>query len=73
MLTAPRGEKRNSPSREEAIKIKGRIAFRVARRDGRLTLKFGSDIGRDVQKELVEDIKELTEKRLAQYLKGKPQ
>ena len=73
LLTAPRGEKRNSPSREEAVKIKGRIAFRVARRDGRLTLKFGREIGREIQKELVEEIKELTEKRLAQYLKGKPQ
>lgn len=73
LLTAARGEKRQSPSREEAVKIKGRIAFRVARRDGRLTLKFGSEIGRDVQKELVEEIKELTEKRLAQYLKGRPQ
>jgi ParB/RepB/Spo0J family partition protein len=73
LLTAPRGEKRDSASREEAVKIKGRIAFRVARRDGRLTLKFGSEIGRQIQKELVEEIKELTEKRLAQYLKAKPQ
>jgi ParB family chromosome partitioning protein len=73
LLTAPRGEKRDSASREEAIKIKGRIAFRVARRDGRLTLKFGSEIGRQIQKELVEEIKELTEKRLSQYLKARPQ
>jgi hypothetical protein len=69
----PRGEKGKSPSREEAVKIKGRIAFRVARRDGRVTLKFGREIGREIQKELVEEIKELTEKRLGQYLKGKPQ
>jgi ParB family transcriptional regulator, chromosome partitioning protein len=72
-LIAARGEKRDSASREEAVKIKGRIAFRVARRDGRLTLKFGSEIGRQIQKELVEEIKELTEKRLSQYLKAKPQ
>ena len=72
-LTAARGEKRDSASREEAVKIKGRIAFRVARRDGRLTLKFGSEIGRQMQKELIEEIKELTEKRLSQYLKAKPQ
>jgi len=71
LLTASRGEKRDSASREEAVKIKGRIAFRVARRDGRVTLKFGSEIGRQMQKELVEEIKELTEKRLSQYLKGK--
>jgi ParB family transcriptional regulator, chromosome partitioning protein len=73
LLTAARGEKRDSASREEAVKIKGRIAFRVARRDGRLTLKFGAEIGRQIQKELVEEIKELTEKRLSQYLKAKPQ
>ncbi|HEY6455464.1 MAG TPA: ParB/RepB/Spo0J family partition protein [Steroidobacteraceae bacterium] len=72
-LTAARMGKLDSASREEAVKIKGRIAFRVARRDGRLTLKFGSEIGRQVQKELVEEIKELTERRLAQYLKAKPQ
>ena len=71
LLTAARGERRDSASREEAVKIKGRIAFRVARRDGRVTLKFGSEIGKQIQKELVEEIKELTEKRLAQYLKGK--
>jgi len=73
LLTTRRGEKRESASREEAVKIKGRIAFRVARRDGRLTLKFGSEIGRQVQKELVEEIKELTEKRLSAYLKSKGQ
>ena len=73
LLTASRGERSNSASREEAVKIKGRIAFRVARRDGRVTLKFGSEIGRQIQKELVEEIRELTEKRLTQYLKAKPQ
>jgi len=73
LLTAARGDRRDSASREEAVKIKGRIAFRVARRDGRVTLKFGSDVSRQVQKELVEEIKELTERRLSQYLKAKPQ
>jgi ParB family chromosome partitioning protein len=73
LLTAGRAEKRDSASREEAVKIKGRIAFRVARRDGRVTLKFGSEVGRALQKELVEEIKELTERRLSQYLKAKPQ
>jgi ParB family chromosome partitioning protein len=72
-LTAGRRDRRDSASREEAVKIKGRIAFRVARRDGRVTLKFGAEIGRQLQKELVEEIKELTEKRLSQYLKAKPQ
>jgi len=71
LLTAARGDRRDRASREEAVKIKGRIAFRVARRDGRLTLKFGSEINRQIQKELVEEIKELTEKRLTEFLQAK--
>lgn len=73
LLTAARGDRRDSASREEAVKIKGRIAFRVSRRDGRVTLKFGGDVSRQVQKELVEEIKELTERRLSQHLKAKSQ
>jgi hypothetical protein len=55
------------------VKIKGRIAFRVARRDGRVTLRFGSEITRQMQKELVEEIKEIAERRLSQFLKAKGQ
>jgi ParB family chromosome partitioning protein len=73
LLTAPRGDRRDGASREEAVKIKGRIAFRVVRREGRVTLKFGGDVNRQLQKELVEEIKELTERRLSQYLKARPQ
>lgn len=73
LLTASRVDKRDSASREEAVKIKGRIAFRVARRDGRVTLKFGSEITRQMQKELVEEIKEIAERRLSQFLKAKGQ
>jgi len=73
LLTAARGDKRDGASREEAIKIKGRIAFRIARRDGRVTVKFGNEVNRQLQKELVEEIKDLTERRLSQYLKAKAQ
>lgn len=65
------GEKRPSASREEAVKIDGKVAFRIARRDGRLSLKFGKQVDRVVQRELTEEIKELVEKRLSQRLKGK--
>jgi ParB family chromosome partitioning protein len=65
------GDKRPSPSREEAIKIAGKVAFRIARRDGRLSLKFGKQVDRTVQRELTEEIKELVERRLNQRLKGK--
>jgi ParB family chromosome partitioning protein len=65
------GEKRPSASREEAVKIAGKVAFRIARRDGRLSLKFGKQVDRAAQRELTEEIKELVEKRLSQRLKGK--
>jgi ParB family transcriptional regulator, chromosome partitioning protein len=64
--------KRTSPSREEAVKIAGKVAFRIARRDGRIALKFGRHVEKSVQRELTEEIKELVEKRLSQRLKGKP-
>jgi ParB family chromosome partitioning protein len=73
LLTAARSDRRDNASREEAVKIKGRIAFRVARRDGRVTLKFGGEINRQMQKDLVEEIKELAEKRLSEFLKAKSQ
>lgn len=62
--------KRPSPSREEAVKIAGKVAFRIARRDGRLSLKFGRHVDKAAQRELTEEIKELVEKRLSQRLKG---
>jgi ParB family chromosome partitioning protein len=65
------GEKKSSASREEAVKIAGKVAFRIARRDGRLSLKFGKQVDRTAQRELTEEIKELVEKRLSQRLKGK--
>jgi ParB family chromosome partitioning protein len=65
------GDKRSSASREEAVKIAGKVAFRIARRDGRLSLKFGKQVDRTAQRELTEEIKELVEKRLSQRLKGK--
>lgn len=66
------GERRPNPSREEAVKIAGKVAFRIARRDGRLSLKFGKQVDRGAQRELTEEIKELVERRLSQRLKGKP-
>jgi len=65
------GDKRSSASREEAVKIAGKVAFRIARRDGRLSLKFGKQVDRTAQRELTEEIKELVEKRLSERLKGK--
>lgn len=69
-LTArPAADGKRGASREQTVKIKGKVAFRIAHRDGRITLKLGSGIDRATQKELTEEIKELTEGLLAKRLK----
>lgn len=68
---APR-ETRNSPSREQAVKIDGRVALRLQRRDGRLTLKF-YQLDKRAQREITEEILELAERRVRERLKGTSQ
>jgi ParB family chromosome partitioning protein len=53
-----------SASREEVVKIKGKVAFRISRRDGRLTLRYAKGVDAPTQRELTEKIKELVETRL---------
>jgi ParB family chromosome partitioning protein len=64
-------ESRNSPSREQAIKIDGRVALRLQRRDGRLTLKF-YQLDKRAQREITEEILELAERRVRERMKGEP-
>jgi ParB family transcriptional regulator, chromosome partitioning protein len=63
--------KRPASTREEAVKIKGKVAFRLSRRDGRITVKFGKGLDRSLQQELAEGIKDLTEQLLTRRTKGK--
>lgn len=72
LTAAPGGARRDSPSREETVKIQGRVACRIARKDGRITLKLGGMVDRQLQRELAEEIKDLVEARLTKRLKGKP-
>lgn len=62
-------ENKNSPSREQAIKIDGRVALRLQRRDGRLTLKF-YQLDKRAQREITEEILELAERRVRERLRG---
>jgi len=62
-------ESRNSPSREQAIKIDGRVALRMQRRDGRFTLKF-YQLDKRAQREITEEILELAERRVRERLRG---
>ena len=64
-------ESRSSPSREQAIKIDGRVALRLQRRDGRFTLKF-YQLDKKAQREITEEILELAERRVRERLKGEP-
>ena len=56
-------------SREQAVKIDGRVALRSQRRDGRLTLKFYK-LDKKAQREITEEIIELAERRVRERLKG---
>ncbi len=55
-------------SREETVKIKGKIAFSLTRRGGRVTVKFGKTIDRGFQQEVGDAIKEAAERLLSKRL-----
>jgi ParB family chromosome partitioning protein len=65
---APR-ESRSTASREQAVKIAGRVALRMKRSDGRFTLKF-YQLDKRAQRELTEELFELAERRVRERLKG---
>jgi ParB family chromosome partitioning protein len=65
---APR-ESHGNASREQAVKIDGRVALRVQRRDGRFTLKF-YQLDKRAQREITEELFELAERRIRERLKG---
>lgn len=57
-----------SASREQAVKIKGRVALRMKRSDGRFTVKF-YQLDRRAQREITEEVFELAERRVRERLK----
>jgi ParB family transcriptional regulator, chromosome partitioning protein len=65
---APRSGRGNA-SREQAVKIGGRVALRLQRRDGRITLKFYA-LDKRAQQEITDEILELAERRVKEKLKG---
>jgi hypothetical protein len=58
-------------SREEAVKIKGKVAFSLTRRAGRITVKFGKTVDRSFQQEVGDAIKEAAERLLSKRLGNK--
>ena len=69
LLTAPKttAKKSSSASHEESVKIKGKVAFRIARRDGRVAIKFARSIDPSAVKELADKLKDVAEA----FLKGR--
>jgi ParB family chromosome partitioning protein len=64
LIAAATDRKPASPSREEAVKVQGKVAFRIATRAGRLMLRFAPSISKEDQKEICEAIRELVESSL---------
>jgi ParB family chromosome partitioning protein len=64
-------ESRGTASREQAVKIGGRVALRMKRSDGRFTLKF-YQLDKRAQREVSEELFELAERRVRERLKGDP-
>jgi ParB family chromosome partitioning protein len=64
-LTRAGVERRASTSREETVKVDGRVACRIARREGRITLRLSGLVPKAQQKEIAEEIRDLLERRLA--------
>jgi len=62
---------KRSSSREETVKIKGKVAFSLTRRAGRVTVKFGKTVDRAFQQEVGDAIKEAAERLLSKRLGGK--
>jgi ParB family chromosome partitioning protein len=62
-------EGRGTASREQAVKIGGRVALRMKRSDGRFTLKF-YQLDKRAQREVSEELFELAERRVRERLKG---
>lgn len=69
LIASVEGTGRSSSTREQSIKVDGRVALRVQRREGRLTLKF-SQLNPNAQREIMEEIVELAERRARERLKG---
>jgi len=63
--------KRTGSSREETVKIKGKVAFSLTRRAGRVTVKFGKTVDRAFQQEVGDAIKEAAERLLSKRLGAK--
>jgi ParB family transcriptional regulator, chromosome partitioning protein len=72
LLAAASGERpRPAATREESVKIQGKVALKLSRKEGRLTLKVGKMIDKSLQRELAEEVKEFATNWLTKRLRAK--
>ena len=63
--------RRPSATREESVKFQGKVAFKLSRKEGRLTLKLGKLVDKAMQRELAEEVKEFATSWLTKRLRSK--
>lgn len=68
---APTAGRKPSSTREESVKIQGKVALKLSRRDGRLLFKLGRMVDKGMQKELAEELKEYAATWLTKRFKGR--
>ncbi len=71
-LVSPPGASRGRTSREETVKVDGRVACRIIRKDGRIGLRFPGPVDRAFQAELAEQIRLLVEGHFRKRAKKRP-
>jgi ParB family transcriptional regulator, chromosome partitioning protein len=64
-------QRRPAATREESVRIHGKVALKLSRKDGRLTLKLGKMVDKSVQRELAEEVKEFAANWLTKRLRAK--
>lgn len=69
LTTSADRDSRKRSSRDQSIKVDGRVTLRVQRREGRFSLKF-YQLSPVAQREIAEELIELAERRARERLKG---
>jgi ParB family chromosome partitioning protein len=64
LIERPETNLEDGSSREEVVKVNGRVVFRVMLRDRRLTLRYADRVDKSLQGELADTIKGVVEQRL---------
>jgi len=64
-------QRRPAATREESVKIQGKVALKLSRKEGRLTLKVGKMVDKQLQREFAEEVKDFATAWLTKRLRAK--